>query len=244
MEERASASIRATPVAARGVFVAGTDTGVGKTFVSTGLVAAASRDGRRIAVMKPIAAGADPTPEGLRNDDALALIAAARSTAPYADVNPVCLPLPASPHIAAAEAGVRIEVAPLRAAAQRLATAADWLLVEGAGGWLAPIGGRETMADVARALGLPVLLIVGLRLGCLNHAQLTHAAILAAGLPFAGWIGNQVDPRMARLPENVDWLTQAFGEPLAVLPWGTSDGAAADAFREAFATASRRLMQL
>jgi dethiobiotin synthetase len=97
---------------------------------------------------------------------------------------------------------------------------------------------------VARALGLPVLLVVGLRLGCLNHAQLTHAAIVADGLPFAGWIGNQVDPEMPRLPENVAWLTRAFGEPLAVLPWGTSDGAAADTFREAFATASRRLMQL
>jgi dethiobiotin synthetase len=244
MQHRVSAPTPAAPVTPHGLFVAGTDTGVGKTFVSTGLVAAAARDGRRVAVMKPVAAGAEPTPDGLRNDDALALVAAARCDAPYADVNPVCLPLPASPHIAAAEAGVRIELPPLRAAATRLAAGADWLLVEGAGGWRAPIGARETMADVAGVLGLPVLLVVGLRLGCLNHAQLTHAAILADGLPFAGWIGNLVDPGMARVAENVAWLTEALGEPLAVLPWGTSDGRAAEVFREAFATASRRLLQL
>ncbi|MCC6171388.1 MAG: dethiobiotin synthase [Gammaproteobacteria bacterium] len=228
----------------RGVFVAGTDTGVGKTFVGAGLVAAAARDGRRVAVMKPVAAGAEPTPAGWRNEDALALMAAAGVTAPYADVNPYCLPEPVSPHIAAATAGVKIEVARLRDAAARLATDVDWLLVEGAGGWRAPIGEQETMADVARALGLPVLLVVGLRLGCLNHAQLAHAAIRADGLRFAGWIGNQVDPAMARTTENVAWLTRAIGEPLALMPWSAPRQRPSDALQDAFTSTSRRLLQL
>jgi dethiobiotin synthetase len=228
----------------RGVFVAGTDTGVGKTFVSAGLAAATVRAGHRVAVMKPVAAGADRTAAGLRNEDALALMAAAGSTAPYEDVNPWCLPTPVSPHIAAAEAGVRIDVAALPATAARLAQGADLLLVEGAGGWRAPIGPRETMADVARALGLPVLLVVGLRLGCLNHAQLTHEAIRADGLRFAGWIGNQLQPDMPRVAENVAWLTRAFGEPFALVPWTAAGQRDGDALRDAFATASRCLMQL
>ena len=233
----------ALPLALRGVFVAGTDTGVGKTFVGAGLVAAAVRDGRRVAVMKPIAAGAEQTPAGWRNEDALALMAAAGTTAPYADVNPYCLPDPVSPHIAAAAAGVEIEVARLRDAATRLATDVDWLLVEGAGGWRAPIGEHETMADVARALALPVLLVVGLRLGCLSHAQLAHAAIRADGLRFAGWIGNQVDPAMAHTAENIAWLTRAIGEPFALVPWSAPGHAPSETLGNVFATASRRLMQ-
>jgi dethiobiotin synthetase len=228
----------------RGVFVAGTDTGVGKTFVSAGLARAAVADGRRIAVMKPVAAGADPTPAGLRNDDALALIAAAGSTAPYGDVNPYCLPTAASPHIAAALAGCRIEPAVVVEAARRLAGGGDWLLVEGAGGWHAPTGPGETMADLARALGLPVLLVVGLRLGCLNHAQLTRQAVARDGLAFAGWIGNVIDPAMAHLDANIDWLRERFGEPFALLPWqggGTPDDASSGT---RLATASRRLSQL
>lgn len=233
-----------SPVARRGVFVAGTDTGVGKTFVSAGLAAALVRAGRRVAVMKPVAAGAVETADGLRNEDALALIAAARSPAAYADVNPVCLPDPVSPHLAAARAGVHIELGPLRAAASRLATGADFLLVEGAGGWRAPIGDATTMAELARELGLPVLLVVGLRLGCLNHAQLTHAAILADGLRFAGWIGNVVEPEMAGLEANVEWLARRIGEPFALVPRCASGEPGAESLRDAFATASRCLEQL
>ncbi len=232
----------------RGVFVAGTDTGVGKTWVSCGLAAAAVRDGRRIEVMKPVAAGAEPTPDGLRNDDALALIAAARSRARYEDVNPCCLPLAASPHVAAAAAGVRIDTAALRDAAARLGADGAWLLVEGAGGWHAPIGDRATMAEVARALGLPVLLVVGLRLGCLNHALLTQQAIERDGCRLAGWIGNVIDPAMTALEANVDWLRKRLGEPFALVPHrAATDGlpAAAPGFPdECFASASRRLMQL
>jgi len=228
----------------RGVFVAGTDTGVGKTFVSTGLARAAVADGRPLAVMKPVAAGADATPAGLRNDDALALIDAARSTAAYEDVNPYCLPLAASPHIAAAAAGLRIEPAVVQRAAQRLAAAGEWLLVEGAGGWFAPIGERETMADVARALGLPVLLVVGLRLGCLNHALLTHEAIRRDGLRFAGWIGNAIDPGLTHADANLAWLRQRFGEPFALVPWQGGGTASREDAATRLTTASRRLMQL
>ncbi|MCP5327612.1 MAG: dethiobiotin synthase [Sinobacteraceae bacterium] len=230
--------------AARGLFIAGTDTGIGKTFVGAGLAAAAVDAGLRVAVMKPVAAGAERTAEGWRNEDALALMAAAGTDAAYADVNPYCLPDPVSPHIAAAAAGVSIDVAALGAAAGRLAANAEWMLVEGAGGWYAPIGPRQTMADVAKTLALPVLLVVGLRLGCLNHAQLTHAAIRADGLRYAGWIGNQVDPAMPHSAENIAWLTAAIGEPFALVPWSASGRVPSSAQREAFATALRRLAQL
>lgn len=232
----------------RGVFVAGTDTGVGKTWVSCGLAAAAARAGRRIEVMKPVAAGAVATPDGLRNDDALALIAAAGSRARYEDVNPYCLPQPVSPHIAAAAAGVRIEVEVLCDAARRLAAGDNWLLVEGAGGWHAPIGAHATMAEVARTLGLPVLLVVGLRLGCLNHAVLTQAAIERDGCRFAGWIGNVIDPAMPALEANVDWLRKRLGEPFALAPHRGPAEATTHASGglpdECFTSASRRLMQL
>jgi dethiobiotin synthetase len=231
-------------VSLRGIFVTGTDTGVGKTFVSTGLARAAVADGRPLAVMKPVAAGADPTPAGLRNDDALALIDAARSTAAYEDVNPYCLPLAASPHIAAAAAGARIDTAVVRHAAQRLAATHEWLLVEGAGGWYAPIGERETMADVARTLALPVLLVVGLRLGCLNHALLTQQAIQRDGLRFAGWIGNVIDPAFEHLDANLSWLRERFGEPFALVPWQGGRATPTAPAAGLLATASRRVMQL
>lgn len=184
--------------------------------------------------MKPVAAGAERTPEGLRNDDARALIAASNVSAPYEIVNPCCLPLAASPHIAAAEAGVTIDVAQLARCATRLATGADVLLIEGAGGWLAPISERETMADVARALGAPVLLVVGLRLGCLNHALLTRAAIRATGLGFAGWIANHLDAEMIRVEANIATLESRLDAPLlARIPHGASAEAAVAALADA-----------
>jgi dethiobiotin synthetase len=208
-----------------GLFVTGTDTEIGKTHVSCALLAAARARGRRVGAMKPIAAGAEATPLGLRNDDALALIAAARGTsldAPvpaseYDAVNPYCFAPPVSPHIAAAEAGVAVDLARIAALARaRLAghpPENDWLVVEGAGGWLAPLSDRESIADLAVAVGLPVLLVVGLRLGCLNHAELTAREIRRTGLPLLGWVANTVDPHMARLEENVSMLTSRFGEP-------------------------------
>ena len=208
-----------------GLFVTGTDTEIGKTHVSCALLAAARARGRRVGAMKPIAAGAEATPLGLRNDDALALIAAARGTAldapvaaaDYDAVNPYCLAPPVSPHIAAAEAGVEIDLARIAAMARGRLTGSrpenDWLVVEGAGGWLAPLSARESIADLAGAVGLPVLLVVGLRLGCLNHADLTAREIRRSGLPLVGWVANAIDPQMARREENVSMLTERFGEP-------------------------------
>ena len=208
-----------------GLFVTGTDTEIGKTYVSCALLAAARARGRRVGAMKPISAGAEATPLGLRNDDALALIAAAHGTvlgapvpaADYDAVNPYCFAPPVSPHIAAAEAGVEVDLARISAMARGRLTGSppenDWLVVEGAGGWLAPLGDRESIADLAFAVGLPVLLVVGLRLGCLNHAELTAREIRRSGLPLVGWVANAVDPQMARREENVSMLTKRFGEP-------------------------------
>jgi dethiobiotin synthetase len=209
-------------MSARGIFITGTDTGVGKTVIACALVRALRAQGVRVAVMKPVAAGATRTPSGLRNADALALMEAAGTgaRARYEVVNPYCFEPAVSPDIAAEEAGIEIDLGKIRERFSTLAAQADWVVVEGAGGWLAPIGPRRTMANLARALAVPVLVVVGLRLGCLNHAQLTRLAIEARGTSFAGWVGNGIDPAMARRAENVRALERLLGEPpLAVLPY-------------------------
>ncbi|MEJ1966131.1 MAG: dethiobiotin synthase [Gammaproteobacteria bacterium] len=198
----------------RGVFITGTDTEVGKTFVATALVRSLAAAGHRVAVMKPVAAGADATPEGLRNADALALIAAANVPASYETVNPYCLPLPASPHIAAAKSGIRIEIAPIVHAFEELARGSDLVVAEGAGGWHAPLNETETMANLAAALDLPVILVVGLRLGCINHALLTAQAIEAQGLWMAGWVGNYLSPHFEHASENIAALEARIEAPL------------------------------
>lgn len=188
------------PALRQSLFIAGTDTGVGKTWVATRLLAALGATGLRAAGMKPVAAGAEMTAHGWRNDDALDLAAAANVRLPHALVNPVCLPEATSPHLAAARAGVPIDLDAIWQAFEAIERQSDVVIVEGAGGWLAPIGPSPgpglpgpTMQDVARRLGLPVVLVVGLRLGCLSHALLTAGAIRASGLPLAGWIANPVD---------------------------------------------------
>jgi dethiobiotin synthetase len=203
----------------RGVFVTGTDTGVGKTVVACALVRGLRARGRKVEVMKPVASGAERTSAGLRSADALALIEAAGSAAPYTAVNPYCFEPAISPHIAADEARIAIDIGTIRHHMQALAAGADWIVVEGAGGWLAPVSEGRTMADLACALGLAVLLVVGLRLGCLSHAQLTRLAIAARGVPFAGWIADGVDPALERRAENLAALERLLGEaPLAVVP--------------------------
>lgn len=180
---------------ATSVFIAGTDTGVGKTHVAVRLIRALASQGLRVAAMKPVAAGAVRTPLGLRNDDALQLAAAANVAAPYELINPVCLELATSPHLAARAAGVVIDVAAVTAAYAQLAARSDVVVVEGAGGWLAPIDDfGATMQDVALALQLPVVLVVGIRLGCISHALLTAAAIRQTSLTLGGWIANPIDP--------------------------------------------------
>ena len=203
----------------RGIFVTGTDTGVGKTVIACALVRGLRECGLRVAVMKPVASGSRPTPEGLRNDDALALIEAAAASTPYADVNPYCFEPAVSPHIAAKEAGIAIDIGIIRSKFLEISAEADWVIVEGAGGWHAPVSPQQTMADLAWELSIPALLVVGMRLGCLNHAHLTRLGIEAHGVSFAGWIASFVDEAMARKEENLLALERAMGEPaLAIVP--------------------------
>ncbi len=198
----------------RGVFVTGTDTEVGKTRASTTLCHAFARAGRRVAGMKPIASGCELTAQGLRSGDALGLVAAMNVTAPYELVNPYAFEPAIAPHIAAREAGVAIDWERLDRAYQHLADLADVVVVEGAGGWLAPIDATRAFADLAQRWQLPVILVVGLRLGCLNHALLTAESIAARGLPLLGWIGNAIDPNFTRADENVATLVERLPAPL------------------------------
>jgi dethiobiotin synthetase len=203
----------------KGVFVTGTDTDCGKTVVACGLVAALRSRGLRVGVMKPVSAGAEPTPEGLRNQDALDLMAESGLRLPYETVNPWVFAPAIAPHIAAAQAGTPIRFAPLFDAFARIRTASDAVVVEGAGGWRVPLGPDGDMADLAAALGLPVLLVVGLRLGCLNHALLTAESIGRRGCRLAGWVGNRVDPAMAVMAENVATLRERLPAPcLGIVP--------------------------
>lgn len=209
---------------APGYFVAGTDTGVGKTHVTCALLRAFNATGCRAVGMKPVATGADSPDNCLVAEDATLIAASSPVIASMSDINPYCLKQPVSPDIAAELAGITIQVAPIVAAACRLARLADILLVEGTGGWLAPIGARQTMADVAAALGLPVLLVVGLKLGCISHALLTIEAVRARGCHFAGWIANHIDPGYLLPERNLATLTRLLdAPPLAVLEHATPD---------------------
>lgn len=199
--------------AKQGFFITGTDTGVGKTLVSVQITRALAARGLRVAVMKPVAAGTVTTETGEYNDDALALAAASNVPAPYGDVNPWLLRTPASPHLAARADRTAIRHEPILAARDRLLAVSDVLLAEGAGGWHAPISATETMADVAVRLGFPVVLVVGLRLGCLNHALLTREAIRASALPFAGWVANLLEAEMPLAADNIETLAERFGRP-------------------------------
>lgn len=204
-------------------FVTGTDTDAGKTFVSAALLAAAQQQGKRTLGLKPVAAGCERTAEGLRNDDALTLMRYSNCKLPYASVNPVTLEAAIAPHIAAQEEGVALSRSVLLDAMQEgLNSDAEFLLIEGAGGWYVPLNADESLADVAQSLGLPVILVIGLKLGCLNHALLTVEAVKASGLRLAGWIGNQVlaEP-MSRQQSNVETLHHALEAPcVGIIPFG------------------------
>lgn len=203
----------------RGVFVTGTDTGVGKTVVACALIRGLRALGLSVAAMKPVASGAERTSKGLRNGDALELVASTGLALPYSEVNPYCFEPAISPHIAAKDAGIRIDVSLIKQMYEALAARHDWVVIEGAGGWFAPIGERRNMADIAWALTVPALLVVGLKLGCLNHAKLTQAGIEARGVHFAGWIASAVDPAFERADENLASLERLLGAaPLAVVP--------------------------
>ena len=196
------------------LFVTGTDTGVGKTLVSTALLHALAAHHLRVVGMKPVAAGTVCVDGVDSNEDVVALRAASTCQVPTELDNPYLLPDPVSPHIAAARAGVQIDIARLVACHRTLAQLADVVVVEGAGGFHVPLSASETGADLAQALGLPVLLVVGLRLGCLNHAVLTAEAIRARGLTLAGWVANHVDPAMLAQEDNIAYLQEKLAAPL------------------------------
>jgi dethiobiotin synthetase len=211
----------------RGVFIAGTDTEVGKTLIATAMVRSLVEAGHRIAVMKPIAAGAEVTPDGPRNTDALELMAAANVPASYETVNPYCLKVATSPHLAAEMEGIDVKLAPIVRSFGQLTRESDLVVVEGAGGWHAPINPAETMADVAAALDLPVILVVGLRLGCLSHALLTVQALEARGLTLAGWVANHVRPDFDYAAGNITTLEDRLGAPpLDIVPFRAPASAA------------------
>ena len=202
------------PGADLSLFVTGTDTGVGKTLAACALLHRLRARGLRALGMKPIAAGVEPSPEGPANADVIALRRASSWPAPMEQVNPYCFEPPIAPHVAAREAGVHIELAPFRLAFETLRAAADAVVVEGVGGFLVPLNDREDAGHLAVALELPVVLVVGMRLGCLNHALLTQQAIAARSLRLAGWIANSIDPGMARFDENLQALRERIAAPL------------------------------
>jgi dethiobiotin synthetase len=215
----------------RGIFVTGTDTGVGKTAVAAALLRALVAAGFRAAGMKPVAAGL-PAGETV-HADVRALVAAGNVAAPLADVNPYSFARPIAPELAARAEGRAIDLDRIAAAYARLAAAADAIVVEGAGGALVPLARRTDMLDVPARLGVPVLLVVGIRLGCLSHALLSAWAIGARGLRLAGWAANRIDPAMEGADGNVAALTERLPAPrVADLAW-TPGGAPADAFDRA-----------
>lgn len=217
------------------VFIAGTDTGIGKTHAACALLHALRVADHSACGMKPVASGCAETPQGLRNDDALALIAASSGTnLPYALINPVALRDPLSPHLAAAHDGVEISLAPMRAAFDQLRDSHQRVVVEGVGGWLVPLAPGLFASDIARQWQLPVILVVGLRLGCLNHALLSARTIVTDGCRLLGWIGNCIDPAMGALEENLATLRTLLPAPcLGVLPHGVAPAQAAAHLRAA-----------
>lgn len=209
-------------------FIAGTDTGIGKTHASCTLLHALRAAGQVACGMKPVASGCMETADGLRNEDALALLAAGSAPLPYARVNPVALRDPLSPHLAAAHEGVTIALPPLRAAFDALCAEHDAVVVEGVGGWRVPLAPGLFASDIASAWQLPVILVVGLRLGCLSHALLTAEAIVADGRPLLGWVGNRIDPSMDAPDENIATLRDLLPAPcLGILPHGVAPAQAA-----------------
>ncbi|MFA6013798.1 MAG: dethiobiotin synthase [Gallionellaceae bacterium] len=197
-------------------FVTGTDTGVGKTLVSCALLHAFAAQGKSVAGFKPVAAGCDAHDH---NDDALQLRAASNLALTYGQVNPYCFAHPIAPHLAALHGGVRIELLRILTTYHELARLADEVIVEGVGGFMVPLNNKKDTADMAWELKLPVILVVGMRLGCLNHALLTLRVINDYDLQCAGWVANILDPDMPALQENINALRERIPAPLlGVIP--------------------------
>jgi len=199
-----------------GYFIVGTDTGVGKTLVASALITRMVAAGMRVAAMKPISAGCVHTAEGWLNDDVARLRQAANVKLPLALINPYAFEMAIAPHIAAEQAGVEIDLALIEQAYRAISAQADTVIVEGVGGFLVPLSRQQTAADLALRLNLPLVLVIGMRLGCLNHALLTVEAIQRRGLTLAGWVANPIDPNMMAFDANLASLKARIAAPF----WG------------------------
>ena len=209
-------------------FITGTDTGVGKTLVACALLQAFVKQGNKSVGMKPVAAGCVETPAGLCCEDVGNLRAAGNVVASQALVNPYALISPVAPHIAAEQAGVEVSLEQIGRSFRQLREMADVTVVEGIGGFVVPLNARQDTADMAKMLGLPVILVVGMRLGCINHALLTAQAIRHKGLPLVAWVANQIDPDMNAFDENLHALETRLAAPLlGVIPYQAEDNPAA-----------------
>lgn len=203
-------------------FLTGTDTEIGKTFITCALLHRARRDGLRAAGLKPVAAGTDA---GGQNEDVENIRAASNLVLPTAIINPYCFVPAIAPHIAAAEAGVDIDFGTIRTACEQARQEADLVIVEGVGGFCVPLGTDRGSDDLAIELGLPVILVVGMRLGCISHALLTVEAIISRRLKLAGWVANRIDPAMSRFDENLATLRARLPAPLlGVVPHAPAGG--------------------
>lgn len=198
----------------KGYFITGTDTDVGKTWCTLGVMARLQQLGATVVGMKPVASGCAVTTEGYRNADALRIQAQGSVPVDYPLINPYAFAPAVAPHIAAAHSGRKIALQQILDSYEQLRWQAEQVVVEGVGGWLVPLNGEETVADLARALELPVILVVGLRLGCINHALLTAESIRRHGCELAGWIANTVTPQMAELEQNIQAIASRIDTPL------------------------------
>jgi len=198
----------------KGYFITGTDSGIGKTFVSCALLQAFADKGISVSTMKPIAAGCDQTADGWRNDDALQLMKHTNVDLSYQQVNPVALPSPIAPHLAIEHLNQTVTIEKLTGHFENIKNSADYFIVEGAGGWLVPLNETESMADIPKSFGLDIILVVGMRLGCLNHALLTAAAIEQSNNHLIGWVANIIDPSMLMIEKNILTLRKRIKTPL------------------------------
>lgn len=199
---------------AHGFFIAGTDTGIGKTYIATSLLRLLKQKGFSTIALKPLACGGVATPDGLRNEDAVILSEMATQQLSYSQINPIAFAEPIAPHIAAEHMHVRLTAGGLYEACCNVITSdVDYIIVEGCGGWEVPLNHKETLADFAYLLGYPIILVVGMRLGCLNHFILTIKSIQNKKMNLAGWVANCIDAEMPALSENIQTLTQYFEKP-------------------------------
>lgn len=198
----------------KGIFITGTDTGIGKTEIAVALIEKYKAKGERVAAMKPVASGATLVEGKLQNDDAQRLLAACNVDLAYEQVNPYVFEEPVAPHIAADNVGVRIDLEVIAQSYEALAAMADIVVVEGVGGWLVPLNETMQVVDIARRLGLPAVLVVGMRLGCLNHALLSDAALCQCNVKNIGWVANTIVPDFSYAEQNKATLKRLINAPL------------------------------